>query len=93
MDELAGIVCGSNNVFMSGLNPMENVLYKEVDNNYALGPCINGNTSSKNDQWVKDLVAAYTSSKAYHYVQNYYKGAYTRSKEFEESVTGKTRVQ
>ena len=86
MDELAGIVCGSNNVFMSGVNPMENAIYKEVDNNYALGPCINGNTANKNDKWVKDLIAAYTSIKAYEYVQNYYKGAYTRSKEFEEII-------
>jgi D-methionine transport system substrate-binding protein len=93
LDELGGIVCGSNNVFMAGLNPMENVLYKEVDNNYALGPCINGNTSSKNDQWVKDLMSAYTSNKAYKYVQDHYRGAYTRSKQFEAIVTGKKQGQ
>ena len=86
MDELAGIVSGSNTVFMSGLDPMKNAIYREVDDNYALGPCINGNTGNKSDKWVKDLTAAYTSTKAYEYVQNYYKGAYTRSKQFEEII-------
>jgi len=84
LDELAGMISGSNTVFMAGLDPAKDVLYKEVNNAYALGLCINGNAHRLDEQWVKDLIEAYTSDEAYEYVRNYFKGAYSRSEQFEQ---------
>jgi ABC-type metal ion transport system substrate-binding protein len=66
-------------MFMAGLNPAENLLFDEVDNDYALGICINANKDKADEQWVQDLMAAYTSDAACQYVMDYYRGAYRYS--------------
>jgi len=91
LDELEGIISGSTFVFLAGLNPMDNLLYKEVDENYAIGICINGTAHKADDVWIKDLVAAYTSDEACRYVQEYFKGAYIRTASFESMAKSRTR--
>ena len=82
--DLAAMVCASNTMFMAGLNPTENLFFDEVDNDYALGICINANTYSLDDQWVQDMMTAYTSNEAYQYVLEYYQGAYRNSEGLDE---------
>lgn len=77
--DLAAMVCASNTMFMAGLNPTKNLLFEEVDDDYALGICINAKKDNADVQWVKDMMAAYTSDVACQYVMHYYQGAYRYS--------------
>lgn len=74
--DLAGMVNASCTVFMGGLDPNKDILFKDVDDNYALGICLMSN--DVNSQLAKDLVKAYTSDDAVAKVQESYQGAFIR---------------
>ena len=62
MEDYAVLVGSSNTMATAGVDPTENCLYKEVDNQYAQG--ISVLAENADTQWAKDLIAAYSSEEA-----------------------------
>ena len=62
MEDYTVLVGSSNTMATAGVDPTENCLYKEVDDQYAQG--ISVLAENADTQWAKDLITAYSSEEA-----------------------------
>ena len=62
MDEYTFLIGTSNTMASSGVDPTQHLLKKFSDDTLALGMCVM--PENQDTQWVKDLMAAYTSDEA-----------------------------
>ena len=62
MDEYTFLIGTSNTMASSGVDPTQHLLKKFSDDTLALGMCVM--PENQDAQWVKDLMAAYTSDEA-----------------------------
>lgn len=67
MDDFTLIIGTSNTMAEAGVDPTKHLLKKFVDNDLAEGMCVL--KKNKDEQWVKDLMEAYTSKDAQDYVK------------------------
>lgn len=61
-DDYTCLIGTSNTMATAGVDPTQNILKKYVDSNLAEGMCVM--KKNQDTQWVKDIMAAYTSQSA-----------------------------
>ncbi|AFS78157.1 NLPA lipoprotein [Gottschalkia acidurici 9a] len=75
LDDTDASIAGASHILQADMDPKSALVFEEVNNNFSCGLTVR--TGNLDDNWVKDMIKAYTSDDAREKLNKGYKGAST----------------